>query len=149
MRKLLILALCVNAVLLAWRCWQELPIAQGVKGTGPLLDDRYCADSNGDGSVDVSDAVTVLNYLFGDVAPPPYCIAQSISLEDQLAELESRIASVEATATTRGFCGFLGLGLNKGFWPLLTMGHSGSPAQWPVPLQSLQTLFFLARRPWK
>jgi hypothetical protein len=58
----------------------------GLKGSGgqvehPLTDKRFCADANGDGKLDLSDAVTVLNYLFlGQGAP--YCVAQDIALTD-------------------------------------------------------------------
>lgn len=42
----------------------------------PAIDERFCADTNGDGRLDIADAVTTLEYLFNGTATP-YCIAQS------------------------------------------------------------------------
>jgi hypothetical protein len=86
MKRFLVPVLIVNALLLGVRAWQELPVAQGGAGV-PATDDRFCADSNGDGILDMSDAVTVLNFLFNGQGSPPYCIAQGTSL-DQFATLD-------------------------------------------------------------
>jgi hypothetical protein len=43
------------------------------------MDQRFCADSNGDGSVNIADALTILNFLFSSESTP-YCIAQGQSL---------------------------------------------------------------------
>ena len=54
MRKLMILALLLNVLLLAGRFWQELPVnAQTNNEPQPALDERFCADSNGDGQVNI------------------------------------------------------------------------------------------------
>ena len=90
MRKVLVIVLAVNALLLAVRAWQELPVAQGGAG-GPATDQRFCADSNGDGTVDMSDAITILSYLFTGLGEPPYCIAQGVGL-DQFATKEELAA---------------------------------------------------------
>ncbi len=53
MRKLLVVALFVNAALLAGRFWQELAAnAQG--GGGPVATQN--GDVNGDGRLDIADA---------------------------------------------------------------------------------------------
>jgi len=90
MRKVLASVLAVNALLLATRVWQELPVAQG-GGGGPATDQRFCADSNGDGAVDMSDAITILSYLFTGLGGPPYCIAEGVGL-DQFATKEELAA---------------------------------------------------------
>ena len=57
-------------------------------GIGPLMDERFCADANGDGQIDISDPVRTLNSLFGGGAGP-YCIVEGLNIGAQLAELES------------------------------------------------------------
>ena len=76
MKRFLAVALILNAMLLAVRTWQELPVAQGA--TGPATDRRFCADPNGDGIVDLSDAVTILNFLFIGGSPGPCCMRNSL-----------------------------------------------------------------------
>lgn len=64
---------------------------------GPLRDERFCADANGDGSLNVTDAVTILQYLFvGNTTP--YCVAQETSLSDfaTRAEVNALRAEIEA-----------------------------------------------------
>jgi formylglycine-generating enzyme required for sulfatase activity len=91
----------INALLLGVRAWQGLPIVEG-DGPGPPVppglsgllaatDERFCADSNGDGGVDISDAITILNYLFTGQGCAPYCIAGGVSIDGfvtRIAELE-------------------------------------------------------------
>jgi hypothetical protein len=94
-----VVLLSLNVFLLAGRFWQELPVEAG---PGPATDERFCADANGDGSVDISDAVNILNHLFTGSGAPPYCIAQDLSLDDRyasrsgLAEAVARISQLEA-----------------------------------------------------
>jgi hypothetical protein len=76
-RWLLVSMLALNAALLGIRSWQMLP---GVESQNALTDERFCSDVNGDGKLDVSDPVTLLNYLFQGTSTP-YCVAQGISLE--------------------------------------------------------------------
>jgi len=86
MRRLLVPVLVLNALLLAVRVLQEIPVVQGGGGS-PATDERFCADSNGDGVVDLSDAVTILSYLFTGLGGEPYCVAQGVGL-DQFATRE-------------------------------------------------------------
>ena len=58
---------------------------------GPLMDERFCADSNGDGRLDISDPVTALEYLFGS-GRGPYCLESGVNIGAQLAELEASLA---------------------------------------------------------
>jgi len=92
MKKLIVIALFLNAVLLAGRFWQELPANAAM----PATDSRFCADTNGDGKIDLSDAVTVLNHLFTGTATP-YCIAQGVSLDDFVTrdELDAELAALQ------------------------------------------------------
>lgn len=70
-------------------------------GGAPLLDERYCADPNGDGSFDVSDPIFLLQNLFVG-GPDPHCVAQGLSLDDLFAaktaveQLTRRVESVES-----------------------------------------------------
>ena len=62
----------------------------------PLLDERFCADASGDGKLDITDAVTILQYLFQGTTTP-YCIAEGSALADfaTRAELESLRTEIE------------------------------------------------------
>ena len=71
MKKLLILALFVNAVLLAGRFVQELPVARG--GAAPIATDN--GDTNGDGTRTIADAIYLLDWLFRS-GPEPVALAQ-------------------------------------------------------------------------
>ena len=75
---------------------------------GPLLDERFCADSNGDGKVDISDPVTVLSSLFSGDGTRPYCIRDGVNIGAQLAELEASLAAANdanAATTNSLYCG--------------------------------------------
>ena len=48
----------------------------------PLFDSRFCSYANGDGQLDISDAVTILSFLFTG-GEPPYCVAQNLSLDNR------------------------------------------------------------------
>ena len=51
MKKLIVFGLFLNAALLAGRFWQELPQAVGGEKLTPATDERFCADSDGDGEL--------------------------------------------------------------------------------------------------
>ena len=53
-------------------------------------------DANGDGRVDISDALRILNSLFSD-GPPPVACADSPALLERVASLDARMAQTEAT----------------------------------------------------
>lgn len=86
MKKLLVVALLLNAVLLAGRFWQELPL----KAQGKLAGQKSCdpntggdptlwsVDGNNDGLVDISDAVYLLQWLFRGGAEPQRCYADKL-----------------------------------------------------------------------
>lgn len=50
----------------------------GQNKDGPALDERFCADANGDGKVDISDPIWILEHLFLGGREPPWCIAQGL-----------------------------------------------------------------------
>ena len=54
-------------------------------------DHRFCADADGDGRVQIGDAITILNYLFAGQGVAPYCIAQERGL-DHLASRDELVA---------------------------------------------------------
>jgi hypothetical protein len=79
MRKLLIVALFVNAMLLAGRFWQEANAdlaAGGGAGVSPCEGDptKYSLDTNDDGTVDLSDFVGGLNWFFSGGEAPRVCL---------------------------------------------------------------------------
>ena len=53
-------------------------------------------DTNGDGSIDIADAIRILVHLFGD-GPPPVVCADSPELLQRVASLEARMAQTEST----------------------------------------------------
>ena len=69
MKKLLIVALVLNALFLAGRFWQELDLAHG--GTPPP--DIVNGDVNGSGQIDIADASFLLNFLFLGGRDPVAC----------------------------------------------------------------------------
>ncbi len=91
MKKLALTLLFINAVLLAGRFWQELPVgAESGRGGDAALN----GDVNGDASRDVSDAVYLLRFLFQG-GPEPVAIAAPGDLEDRVAVLEDAVVSLE------------------------------------------------------
>jgi len=76
----------------------------------PATDQRFCADANGDGQLDISDAMTVLNFLFTS-SSTPYCIAQRQSLpfatrtEVEQLRAELQLLSEQVSAAPRIYSG--------------------------------------------
>jgi len=103
MKRFIVLVLIVNALLLGVRAWQELPVAQGGVGL-PATDDRFCADPNGDGVVDMADALTILNFLFTGQGSPPYCITEGTSIDELTAQIVQLDAALVASQATLGDC---------------------------------------------
>jgi len=89
MRRLVIIALFLNAALLCARFLQELPARAESKG---LAQDN--GDCNGDGTRDVSDAVYLLDWLFLG-GGPPVAIAQSPALTPEQEEILSHLSMVD------------------------------------------------------
>ncbi len=92
MRKLLIVALFVNAMLLAGRFWQEANADLAAGGGGGVSScegdpTKYSLDTNADGNVDLSDFVGGLNWFFSGGEAPQVCLATD--------DLEARIAALE------------------------------------------------------
>ncbi len=70
----------------------------------PATDQRFCVDANGDGRLDISDATTLLNYLFVGNSTP-YCVAQDVSLDrfasrEDLDALRARVEVLESRQAT-------------------------------------------------
>jgi hypothetical protein len=86
----------------------------------PSTDHHFCADANGDGRLDVSDAVRILNFLFVG-SSTPYCVAQDISLDrfasrEDLGALKTRVEALEsrlATASLAATGSYTGDGKNR------------------------------------
>jgi len=79
-RKLLIVALFVNAVLLTGWFWQDLKTDAQVGGGAPVTPcdadpTQYSLDTNDDGGVDISDFVFGLNWFFQGTEAPRVCFA--------------------------------------------------------------------------
>lgn len=89
MKKAIFVVLCVNALLLAGRYWQELVHAQAQ----PPICTTMNGDVNVDGHIDISDAVIILRHIIlGDPAElVPICEAQGGDL-GPVVELLTRIA---------------------------------------------------------
>jgi hypothetical protein len=97
MRRAILAALVLNAIMLAIRVTQEATAQVAAPpGTG---------DANGDGEIDISDPLYLLRYLFEAGAPPAACAAphdlvdRVSDLESQVSELSAGQASLNLTAT--------------------------------------------------
>lgn len=91
MRKLLIVALFVNAMLLAGLFWQEANAdleAGGGAGVNSCDSDptKYSIDSNNDGAVDLSAGIYFFRWLFSGTEAPRVCLVTN--------DLEARIAAL-------------------------------------------------------
>jgi hypothetical protein len=93
MKKVLISLLCVNALLLLGRFWQELPADAAVGGGGVVAGST--GDVDGDGEINITDAVRLLGWLFQGGPPPVACAqmdgfspAEIRTLKDLLAHLQ-------------------------------------------------------------
>ena len=96
MKKLLITGWFASALFLVLHGLQALPAnAQ----SGPATNEEFCADANGDGEVDLSDAVTILTYRFTDESKAPYCVLAEVSIDDltaRIVELDTGLATCQA-----------------------------------------------------
>ena len=106
MKKLLIVALFVNAVLLAGRFWQEANADLAAGGGGGVSScegdpTKYSLDTNADGNVDLSDFVGGLNWFFSGGEAPRVCLATD-DLEARIADLENAVDTLEATSVPDG-----------------------------------------------
>ena len=90
MRKFILVALSINALLLAGRFWQEW---RHVALAGGGLTAEQNGDVNGDARLDMSDAVYLLLHMFRD-GPEPVALADSPELLERVARLEERIDEV-------------------------------------------------------
>ena len=73
MKKLLMVSLFVNVALLAGWFRLELSTVAEAGGVAGVPEEFLCYDANGDGSLDLSDPVTLLNWLFSGNATPEAC----------------------------------------------------------------------------
>ena len=74
MKRLIVVALFLNAILLAGRFWQELDVH-----AGPVKCASENGDVNGDGTKDITDPIVLLGNLFLGNPPElvPICEAQN------------------------------------------------------------------------
>jgi len=103
MRKLLIVALSVNAVLL-FAIWQQLAVVAEVGGgalTSPCETDqtKYSLDTNDDGGIDLSDFVYGLQWFFQGTEAPRVCLATD-DLEARVTAVEMAVNAAQSTADT-------------------------------------------------
>ena len=89
MKKLLLVALFLNGVLLAGRFWQELPANAQEQ---PLATEN--GDLDGDGTRNVTDAVYLLRWLF-QRGPAPVACAQGGGLTPEQAEILGHMSIVQ------------------------------------------------------
>ena len=85
MKKLLLFVLVLNAALLAGRFWQDLPVDAQAGGDDLACEqDRtlHSIDSNADGTVDLSDGIHLLTWLFSGGPQPQVCLADPGELPD-------------------------------------------------------------------
>lgn len=90
MRNLLLIALFLNAFLIAGRIFQELPV-EARAGTGGAAGKN--GDLNGDGERDLSDAVYLLDHLFQG-GPAPVALAEEAGMTAEEKEILSHFSLV-------------------------------------------------------
>jgi formylglycine-generating enzyme required for sulfatase activity len=120
MRKLLIVALCFNAMLLTGRFWKELTAVAQFGGGGlasPCAADptQYSLDANGDSAVDLSDIIFTATWMFNNGPAPKVCLAAT--------DLEARVEALEACG--KPIAGFTFVGTNAQGYPEYTQDSSG------------------------
>ena len=104
MRKLLIVALLLNAVCLLAIC-QPLSVLAGSGSGGGAIDacegdpTKYALDSNADGAVDLSDGIYFLSWLFSGTQAPRVCL-DTTALEANLAMAQADIESTQENLNT-------------------------------------------------
>ena len=92
MKKLIVIGLFLNAALLAGRFWQEHQASAAGRGGQPVAQEN--GDCNGDGALDISDAVYILGFLFQG-GPPPVAFAQTGGLTEEQKEILSHLSLVD------------------------------------------------------
>ncbi len=94
MKKLIVIGLFLNVVLLAGRLWQALvATAQSGRGGGVPAES---GDVNGDKKLDISDPVYLLTYLFSGGPAPKPCAAQEPGLtSEELSKVKSLLEHLE------------------------------------------------------
>lgn len=111
MKKAIPYLLLACALLLAGRFWQEVHVnAQGAGQAAACKANRslHSIDANGDGGVDISDAIHLLNWLFVGGPEPKVCLAQvdGSDLEPRVKALEEMVQALGAkTALSDLRCG--------------------------------------------
>lgn len=83
-----------------------------VKGD-PLPPAASGGDANGDGRVDISDAINILRFLFQDGSPPVAC-ADSLDLTARVSALEGSLAELRSS-TVRLACFVRGVSIKMDF----------------------------------
>ncbi len=83
MKKLILIALILNVVILAGHFWRQSSVAEQTQFAVEN------GDVNGDLAIDISDPVYLLLYLFKEGNPP-------VAIAQENPELESRVAALEA-----------------------------------------------------
>jgi hypothetical protein len=107
MKKLLLFVLALNALLLAGRFWQELPAEAALGGGGVVAGST--GDVDGDGEINITDAVRLLGWLFQGGPPPVACAAQP-ALEERLEALEAALAALRQGIHVDSESGNVGIG---------------------------------------
>jgi hypothetical protein len=82
-------AFVLSVVLVLWSLVAE--VRKTGAGGAPARETRTPGDTNCDGELDLSDAITVLNFLFLNTAGPPCPIADPPELVARIAELEAEL----------------------------------------------------------
>ena len=77
MKKLIAVALIANVILISFNTWEQVPRAAEAGGVDNACTDDptlYSMDSNGDGSVDITDSLHLLVWMFRGVPQPQVCL---------------------------------------------------------------------------
>ena len=119
MRNLVVFALLLNALLLAGRLWQELPVMAQKVDVDPVdIRDIQNGNVNGDDKTDVSDVIFLAAWLFQG-GPAPVACADS-------SGLVARVAALEALANEQGeLINSLQVALNVGQGALVSADATG------------------------
>ena len=93
----LLTVVSVGVLILANLLWSTGQALQN-----PALDDRFCGDANGDGNMDITDAIQILSSGFWNALPQNGVFILSTGSRDNMIFVTQRVADIGWTVSAGG-----------------------------------------------